>query len=158
MQMSLKDTYTDLYFIDDNSRTKEEVFRKISEYTQRLLSINSESLYDILIKLNKHNTLDGVIIMDVCLSALGRPFAFIICRTTNSIDFGFPDSKSISCVLLHLNRDQKNLAQLKPMASLVSLIKNDEYRKRLLTTKSDSDIATLFRLFDIYKDEMKEKK
>ena len=156
--MLLKDTYTDLYFIDATSKTKEEVFRGISEYAQCPLSINSKSLYDILIKLSKHNTLDGVIIMDVCLSALGRPFAFILCRTTSPIDFGFPGSESIRCVLLHLNRDQKDFTQLRPMTKLVSLIKNDEYRKKLLDAKSDSDITTLFRLFDVYKDEMKERK
>lgn len=151
----LKYTYTDLYFIDNESKAKEEVFRRISEYSKQLLHINTQSLYDILIKLNKHEIHGGVIIMEACSSALNRPFAFILCKITNPIDFGFPDGKQIHCVLLHLNRDQKDTAQLKPMANLTAIVKSDEYRKMLLEAKADHDIVTLFRLFDIGKDKKK---
>ena len=50
MRTLLKDTYTELYFIDENSKTKEEVFAKISQYIQRELSLKAESVYDMLMK------------------------------------------------------------------------------------------------------------
>jgi mannitol/fructose-specific phosphotransferase system IIA component (Ntr-type) len=154
----LKDTYTDLYFIDSDSKTKEEVLKKIVKYVERPLRTNPKSLYDHLMKLDRHETLDGVIIMELRLSGLGRPFALVLCKTLNPIDFGFPDSKAINCVLLHLNYRQTDPAQLLPMVNMVSLIKNDEYRKKLLEARSDNAMVAVFRLFDIHKDKMRENK
>lgn len=151
MKTLLKDTYTDLYFIDGDSVTKEEALKKIADYVERFLRVESRSICELLIKSGKHEVVDGVLIMELLIPALDRPFAFVLCRFLNPIDFGFPDSAAIRCLLLHLNYRQTDTAQLLPMANLVGLVKNDEYRKQLLEAKTNDDIATVFRLYDICK-------
>lgn len=144
--MLLRNTYTDLYFIDENSKTKEEVFAKISQYMQRELSLKAESVYDILMKPRRCEVHNGVMVMEICVAKLNRPYAFILCKMSKAIN---SSDGIINAVLIHLNCDQTDFSQLKPISNLVGIIKNNEYRERLLETKSNSDIATLFRSFDI---------
>lgn len=146
MRTLLKDTYTDLYFIDENSKTEEAVFAEISQYMQRELSLKAESVYNMLMKPRRCEVHDGIMIMEICVSKLNRPYAFILCKMLKVIN---SDDGIINAVLIHLICDQRELGQLRPMSNLVAIIKDSKYRDNLFKAKSDNDIATLFRLFDI---------
>lgn len=156
MRTLLKDTYTDLYYVDKDSKTQKEVFAKISQYIQHELSLKVKSIYNILMTSDQYIIHDGVLIIEICLSNLKRPYAFILCKMLNPINFWIPNAGPINAILIHLNCDQTNLKQLRPMSNLAAIIKDDQFREMLSRVKSDDDIVLLFRLFTFDKVEKRQ--
>jgi mannitol/fructose-specific phosphotransferase system IIA component (Ntr-type) len=137
----------DSIILDLAGKTKEEVLLNIAKFAKQEKLINDEQLiYRKLLNREQLGTTaigQGVALPEACWIAMSRPYAFILCRTKDPVDFNSLDGKPVRIILASLGRDKADLTRLKPMAKLARLLKNSEFRNNFLNVKNTEDVYSL---------------
>jgi len=133
--------------LDLAGKTKEEVLLNISKFAKQKKLIKDEQLiYGKLLRREQLGTTaigQGVALPEACWIAMSRPYAFILCRTKEPVDFSSLDGKPVRIILASLGGDKDDLTRLKPMAKLAGLLKNSEFRNSFLNVKNTEDVYSL---------------
>jgi len=128
-------------------KTKEDVLLNISKFAkQKKLIKNEQLVYREFLKREQLGTTaigKGVALPEACWIVMSRPYAFILCRTKEPVDFDSLDGKPVRIILVSLGRDKADLTRLKPMAKLAKLLKNSEFRNSFLNVKNTEDVYSL---------------
>ena len=150
-KMSHKKTQDKIYsifvFLDAEGKTKEEILLKIAVFAKQRRLINNERyLYQKLIEReNAASTAigKGIALPQACWIRMSRPYAFILCRTKEPVDFNSSDGLPVRIILASLGRDKWDSSRFRPMAHLVKFLKSSIYRKRFLGVKTKEEVYLL---------------
>ena len=133
-------------------KTKEDVLFNIAKFAKQEKLIQDEQLiYRKFLKREQLGTTaigQGVALPEACWIVMSRPYAFILCRTKEPVDFNSLDGKPVRIILASLGRDKADLARLKPMAKLARLLKNSEFRNSFLNVRNTDDAYSLFKMHE----------
>lgn len=144
----LNKDFIDLTILDLEGRTKEDILWGIAKFAKKKGLVKDEkSLYESFLEKEKRGTSaigDGVALPEASFIAMGRPYAFIICRTKEPVNFDSFDGKPVRIVLASLKRDKVNLFDLKPMLYIFRLLKSEEYKDKFLDARTENDIYRLW--------------
>ena len=138
--------------LDLEGKIKEDVLLNISKFAKQEKLIKDEQLiYRKLLKREQLGTTaigQGVALPEACWINMSRPYAFILCRTKEPVDFNSLDGKPVRIILASLGRDKADLTRLKPMAKLAGLLKNSEFRNSFLNVRNSDDVYSLFKMYE----------
>jgi len=133
-------------------KTKEEVLLNIAKFAKQEKLIKDEQfIYGKFLKREQLGTTAiglGVALPEACWVAMSRPYAFILCRTKEPVDFNSLDGKPVRIILVSLGRDKTDLTRFKPMARLAGLLKNSEFRNSFLNVRNTDDVYLLFKMHE----------
>jgi len=141
------DKILDSIILDLEGKTKEEVLLNIAKFAKQEKLIKDE--YPIYRKFLEREQLGttaigkGVALPEACWIAMSRPYAFILCRTKEPVDFNSLDGKPVRLILVALGGNKTDLTRLKPMVKLTRLLKNREFRNSFLNVKNTEDVYSL---------------
>ncbi len=142
----------DSIILDLAGKTKEEVLLNIAQFAKQKKLIKDEQLiYRKLLKREQLGTTaigQGVALPEACWMAMNKPYAFILCRTKEPVDFNSLDGKPVRIILASLGGDKADLTRLKPMAKLTGLLKNSEFRNSFLNVRNTDDVYSLFKMHE----------
>lgn len=134
-------------------KTKEDVLLNIAKFAKQEKLIQDEQLiYRKFLKREQLGTTaigQGIALPEACWIDMSRPYAFILCRTKEPVDFNSLDGKPVRIILASLGGDKADLTRLKPMARLVRLLKNSEFRDSFLNVRNTDDVYSLFKMHEI---------
>ena len=142
----------DLIILDLAGKTKEEVLLNIAQFAKQEKLIKDELfIYRKFLKREQLGTTavgQGIALPEVCWIAMSRPYAFILCRTKEPVDFNSLDGKPVRIILASLGGDKADLTRLKPMAKLARLLKNSEFRDSFLNVTNTDGVYSLFKMHE----------
>ncbi len=121
----LKKEFTDLILLDLEGNTKEEILLNIAKFAKGKGLIKDDQF--LCMKFIKREQLgttaigNGLALPEACWIEMSRPYAFILCRTKESVEFNSLDGRLVRIILASLGKDKDDLARLRPMAQLVKL-------------------------------------
>jgi mannitol/fructose-specific phosphotransferase system IIA component (Ntr-type) len=145
----LNKDFIDLIILDLEGKTKENILWGIAKFAKdKGLVKDEKSLYESFLEKEKRGTSaigDGVALPEASFVAMSRPYAFIICRTKEPVDFDSFDGKPVRIVLASLKRDKVDLFDLKPMLYIFRLLKSEEYKGKFLDARTEDDIYRLWK-------------
>jgi mannitol/fructose-specific phosphotransferase system IIA component (Ntr-type) len=137
----------DSIILDLEGKTKENVLLNIAKFAKQKKLIKDEQLiYRKLLKREQLGTTaigQGVALPEACWMAMNKPYAFILCRTKEPVNFNSLDGKPVQIILASLDRDKADLRRLRPMSKLARLLKNSEFRNSFLNVKNTEDVYSL---------------
>jgi mannitol/fructose-specific phosphotransferase system IIA component (Ntr-type) len=138
--------------MDLAGKTKEEVLLNIAQFAKQEKLIQDEQLiYRKFLKREQLGTTaigQGIALPEACWVTMGRPYAFILCRTKELVDFNSLDGKPVRIILASLGGDKTDPIRLKPMAKLAGLLKNGEFRESFLNVRNTVDVYSLFKMYE----------
>jgi mannitol/fructose-specific phosphotransferase system IIA component (Ntr-type) len=144
----LKQEFTDLIILDLEGNTREEVLLNIARFAKEKGLIKDEQfLKNKFLKREVKGTTaigNSIAVPEACWIEMSRPYAFILCRTREPVEFSSLDNKPVRIVLASLGRDQEDLTRLKPAVHLVKLLKNKEFRASFLKIQNADEVYSLF--------------
>jgi mannitol/fructose-specific phosphotransferase system IIA component (Ntr-type) len=142
----------DSIILDLVGKTKEDVLLNIAKFAkQEKLIKNEQLIYRKFLKREHLGTTaigQGIALPEACWMAMSKPYAFILCRTRELVEFNSLDGKPVRIILASLGRDKADLTRLKPMAKLAGLLKNSEFRDNFLNVKNTDDIYSIFKMHE----------
>jgi len=137
----------DSIILDLAGKTKEDVLLNIAQFAKQEKLIKDEQLiYRKFLKREQLGTTaigQGIALPEACWIDMSRPYAFILCRTKEPVDFDSLDGKPVRIILASLGRDKADLTRLKPMAELTGLLKSSEFRNSFLNVENPEDVDSL---------------
>ena len=140
----------DSIILDLAGKTKEEVLLNISKFAKQEKLIEDEQfIYRQFLNREQLGTTaigQGIALPEACWIDMSRPYAFILCRTKEAVDFNSLDGKPVQIILASFGRDKADLTRLKPMAKLTKLLKNSEFRNSFLNVINTDDVYSLFKI------------
>ena len=140
----------DLIILDLAGKTKKEVLLNIAKFAKQEKLIKDEQfIYRKFLKREQLGTTaigKGVALPEACWMVMSKPYAFILCRTKEPINFNSLDGKPVRIILVSLGRDKADLTRLKPMAKLTKLLKNSEFRNSFLNVRNINDVYSLLNV------------
>lgn len=144
----IKQEFTDLVFLDLEGRTKEEILLNIAKFAKKEgLIVDEQFLYQKFLKREQLGTTgfgNGLALPEACWIEMSRPYAFILCQTKGPVDYNSLDGNPVRIILASLGKDKDDLTRLRPMAQLVRLLKNNEFRDLFLKAKNVNAVYSLF--------------
>lgn len=146
---ALKKEYTDLIILDLEGNTKEEALLNIAKFAKKEGIIKCDgSTYERFLEYEKLKGTTAVGNGLACPEAwqieMVRPYAFILCRTKEPIEYNSSDGKPVRIILASLIKNKDDLSRLKVMARLARLLKNNVFRIDFLNAKDFNDVYLLF--------------
>ena len=142
----------DSIILDLAGKTKEEVLLNIAKFAKQEKLIKDEQfIYGKLLKREQLGTTaigQGVALPEACWIDMSKPYAFILCRSKEPVDFNSLDGKPVRIILASLGGDKADLTRLKPMAKLARLLKNSEFRNSFLNVRNIDDVYSLFKMYE----------
>lgn len=143
-----KDYFTDFIYLDVEGKTKEEVFMNIALFAkEKGLTQDEIFLYRKLIDHEKTKGATaagyGIDLPAAYSQELNCPFAFILCRTKNPIDFNPLDGKSVHIILVSLIKDKTAPKLLKAMARIAGLLRKEDFREAFLKAENNNEVLLL---------------
>jgi mannitol/fructose-specific phosphotransferase system IIA component (Ntr-type) len=143
----LKD-FTDLIILDLEGKTKEDIFLGIARFakTEGLVK-DEETLYKSFLEKERKGTTaigDSIALPEAFCIEMSRPYALILCRTKEAVDFNSFDGKPVQIVLASLNSDKDDSSSLKPMLHIMQLLRAEEYRDKIMGARTKYDIYRLW--------------
>ncbi len=76
---------------------------------------------------------------------MNRPFAFILCRTKEPVDFDPLHGKPVRIILAAFARNRDSLSGLKPMLYLARILKFEEYWNKFIEAETINDVYRLLQ-------------
>ena len=156
-----KDYFADLVYLDAEGNTKEEIFMNIALFAEKKrLTHDKILIYRKILDYEKAKGTTAVGCGIACPEALLlydliRPFAFILCRTKNPIDFNAEDGVSVRFILASLSRTTKRISNLKQASYLTQFLKSEATREGFLKATTLKDVYNLFYELKAGKDGIK---
>ncbi|MHB8155069.1 MAG: PTS sugar transporter subunit IIA [Candidatus Omnitrophota bacterium] len=142
----------DSIILDLAGKTKEEILLNISKFAKQKKLIKDEQLiYRKFLKREQLGTTaigQGIALPEVCWISMSRPYAFILCRTKEPVNFNSLDGKPVRIILASLGGDKADLTRLKPISKLAGLLKNSEFRNSFLNVRNTDDVYSLFKMHE----------
>ena len=144
----IKQEFTDLVLLDVKGKTREELLLNIVKFAK-----NENLISDVQIAYNKFLDREklgttaignGLALPEACWIEMGRPYAFILCRAEEEVEFNSLDGKPVRIILASFGRDKDDLSRLKPMLNLTKLLKSERFRCDFLKAKDIKEIYDLF--------------
>lgn len=143
----IKEELTDLIILDLEGRTKEDVLLNIAKFVKEKGLIKDEQpVYQKFLDREKSGTTaigKSIALPEACWIEMTRPYAFILCRTKEEIDFNSLDKKPIRIILASLGGDKENLTRMKYIARFVAALKSIHFRIRFLKAKTEDDVYSV---------------
>ena len=143
----VKKALTDLVILDLAGQTREAVLLQIANFakTQGLVD-DEQALYQKFLEREGQGTTaigNGLALPEACWIAMSRPYAFILCRTKEPVEFNSLDKKPVRIIVAELGRDKDDLSRLRPAAKLARLLRNNEFRVSFLKAKNVDEVYPL---------------
>ena len=144
----IKKEITDLIILDLEGKTRKEALLNIAKFAKTNGLVDDERfLWQKFLEREGQGTTaigNGLALPEACWIEMSRPYAFILCRTKEPVEFNSLDKKPVRIVLASLGRDKDDLSRLKPMVKLVRLIKNNKFCQDFLKVKDVDEVYSLF--------------
>lgn len=107
----IKKEFTDLIILDLEGKTKEEVLLNIAKFAkEKDLARYDGSIHERFLKNEDARGTtavgNGLACPEACGIEIGRPYAFILCRTKKPIEYNSPDGKPVRIILASLSKDK----------------------------------------------------
>lgn len=133
--------------LDLKGKTKNEILFNIASFAERQgLIQDKRMLYRKFLEREGQGTTaigNEIALPEACWIEMCCPYAFILCRTENSVRFNSLDGKPIRIVLASLGRNKNDLSRLKPLLHLVRLLKSPAARNALIRANSEIQVFNL---------------
>lgn len=138
-----------LIILDLEGKTKEEILFSIAKFAKREKLIPDEQLvYQKFLKREQLGTTaigKGIALPEACWIEMNRPYAFILCRAKEPVDFNSLDGRPVRIILASLGRDKDDLTMLSPMVKLTRLLKSNQFRNDFLNVRNRNEVYSLFK-------------
>ncbi len=139
----------DLVLLDLEGNSKEDILLKIAEAAKQhgLVEDAQEIFNKILEKERKTSSAVGfgLALPSAYSSRINPPFAFILCRTKNSTDFGSPDNKPVRLILVCLVKNKTSAGLMKKMAQITGQLRKETFRDALLKAKDENEVRLIMK-------------
>lgn len=143
----IKEELTDLIILDLEGKTKEDILLNIARFAKEKGLIKDERIvYQKFLDREKFGSTTigkGIALPEACWIEMTRPYAFILCRTKEEIDFNSLDKKPIRIILASLGGDKEDLTRMKYIARFVTALKSVHFRTMFLTAKTEKDVYSV---------------
>jgi mannitol/fructose-specific phosphotransferase system IIA component (Ntr-type) len=140
--------FTDLIILDLEGKTKNEIFSGIVKFAiKKGLVKDGKFLYESLSERENRGTSaigDGIALPEAAFVEMSRPYAFILCRTKEPVDFYSIDRIPVQLLLVSLKSDKINFLDLKPISRILQLLKSDASRSKIMDARTENDIYKLW--------------
>lgn len=157
----IKEETTDLVILDLEGKTKEDVLLNIARFAKKAGLIGDEcNAYQKFLDRESSSPTEigaGVALPEACWIEMTRPYAFILCRTRDAIEYASPDKHSVNIIIASLGRDKEDLSRLKQMAHFVKAIKSKAFRFEFLNARTELDVYRALGKYGIGSDEIRRK-
>jgi mannitol/fructose-specific phosphotransferase system IIA component (Ntr-type) len=144
----IKKEITDLIILDLEGKTRKEALLNIAKFAKANSLVDDEQfLWQKFLEREGQGTTaigNGLALPEACWIEMSRPYAFILCRTKEPVEFNSLDKKPVRIVLASLGRDKDDLSRLKPMAELARILMNNQFRQSFLKAKDVDEVYSLF--------------
>jgi len=138
-----------LVILDLEGKTKEDILLNIAKFAkEKGLIKNEQIVYQKFLEREQRGATgigNGIALPEACWIEMNRPYAFILCRTKESIDFQSLDGKPVRIILASLGRDKNDLTRLKQMANLTKFLKTQKLMERFLNAQSRDEVYALLQ-------------
>lgn len=137
-----------LIYLDMEGKSKEELFMNLALFAkEKGLTHDEAAIYK---ELNNYEKAKGTtatgqqIALPTAYSQdITRPFAFILCRARNPVDFDSSNGKSVRILLVSLIKDKNDPKLLKATAQIARLLRKEDFRTAFLRVKNKEEIQSL---------------
>lgn len=149
----IKKEFTDLIILDLEGKTKEELLLNISKYAKEKGIVKDEKeMYDTLIKREKILSTglgDGIALPQAENIEMDRPYAYILCRTKEPVDYNSLDGKSvrilIACLISSDYACLRNLSHLTYFGKISKMLRPEKsFKQGFLKAKYINEVYRLF--------------
>ena len=138
-----------MVILDLEGKTKEDILLNIAKFAkEKGLIKNEQIVYQKFLEREQRGATgigNGIALPEACWIEMNRPYAFILCRTKESIDFQSLDGKPVRIILASLGRDKNDLTRLKQMANLTKFLKTQKLMERFLNAQSRDEVYALLQ-------------
>jgi mannitol/fructose-specific phosphotransferase system IIA component (Ntr-type) len=145
----VRQEFTDLIIMDLPGKAKEEILWGIACFAKNKGLIDDEKVVyaRFLEKENLGTTAisNGIALPEAHLIEMNRPFAFILCRTKEPVDFDSLDRKPVRVILASFVRSKDYLYGLKQMLYLARILKFEEYWNKFMDAETENDVYRLLQ-------------
>lgn len=156
----IKKEFTDLIILDLEGKTKEELLLNISKYAKEKGIVKDEKeLYDAFIareKLCSTGLGQGIAVPEARIIDMGRPYANILCRTKEPVDYNSLDGKSVRIISAFIyNSNLHGESHLKNIFNISRCFgPKKSFTRGFLKAKYINEVYRLFEQVDlVYKKE-----
>lgn len=140
----------DLILLDVEGMTKTEALANIAKSAKEMGLIDDDQivLEGFLRREEKSSTApgNGLALPEAYSKRFNQPFAFILCRTKEPVEFEAKDNKPVRIILASLIKDKNTPGLIKAMAQLAGLLRNEKFREAFLKTKDENEVRLLLEV------------
>lgn len=139
----------DLILLNLEGQTKADVLFNIAKAAkQRDLIKDEQLIFEKFLKREAKNTTaidNGIALPEAYSEQINPPFAFILCRTKEPVDFESLDGKPARIILASLVKDKTAPELLKTMAEIAGLLRKEDFRGAFLKVKDENEVISLLK-------------
>ncbi len=139
----------DLILLNLEGQTKADVLSNIAKAAkQKGLIENEQSILEKFLKREEKGTTaigNGLALPEAYSEQINYPFAFILCRTREPVNFDSLDGKPVSIILVSLIRDKNTPELLKAMAQVSRFLRKEDFREAFLKAKDENEVHALLQ-------------
>ena len=140
----VKEEFTDLVALELEGKTRDDILLNIARFAKDKGLIKDEQVtYQKFLERERLGTTaigNGVALPEACWIEMSRPYAFILCRTKEPVEFNSLDGKPVRVILASLGGDKEELSRLKPISHFVKVLKSKNFRNKFINARTEEDI------------------
>lgn len=156
----IKEEITDLLILDLEGKTKEEALLNISNYAKdKGLIKDTDTAYEKFLEKEKRacTATGGIALPEACWIDMSRPYAYILCRTKEGVNFGSADKIPVRIILAFLGRDKDDLSKLRFLFRFNQAFKSEMFLKSFMKVDNEKSAYLVLCDYTIGQDKLRKK-